>query len=215
MTRAPGTLFQKRAVDVHRVTDMLIRAEQTHRNNAWAAIAGGGMLCLVSVFLLTVLYELLPTPSIGGFKFTYIVVGIVGLPLLFWLAYKLQGSLLEATVPGSDLLQTRIVGRRVIPILFVAEIANIGPRLVLWGIAQVRGRSAFGTMSHDRLAAALVTLAEADGGISPAKLILPGESADQLEPLLGVLLYHELADLSKNADRVWITTEAKRKLAMV
>ena len=217
MTRAPAHLqYQRPTVDHAAVMDMLDRVEQSHRNNAWAGIAGGGVLCLFSVLLLTLIYYILAFGSIGGwgFKATYLIIGVVCLPLLFWIAYKLQGSVLEATVPGSDLLQTRIIGRRVIPLLVVGEVANIGPRLVLWGVSQVRGRSAFGPMSHERVGTALLTLVAADGGISPAKLILPGESADQLEPLLGVLLYFELADISKNADRVWVTTEAKRKLGM-
>ncbi len=212
MTRAPAHLFQRQAIDHDQVMAMLAKVEETHRNNAWAGIAGGAALCGVSVLILTTFYFLITFAWIVSFKVTYLVVGVVCLPGLFWVAHKLKGSILEATVPGSDLLQTRIVGRRVIPLLVVAEMANIGPRLVLWGVSQIRGRTAFGAIPPERVGAAVATLMAADAGISPAKLIQPGETADQLEPLLGVLLYYELADISKNADKVWITTEAKKKM---
>ena len=217
MTRAPAHIYQRPTVDQATVMDMLDRVEHTHRNNATAAVAGGAVLCLVSVLLLTILYYLLAFGGIGdlGFKWTYVIVGLVSLPLLFLIAFKLQGSVLEATVPGSTLLESRIIGQQVVPLLVVGEMANVGPRLVLWGISQLRGRSAFGTMQHERLAAALLTLIEADGGVSPAKLLLPGESADALEPMLGSLLYFELADIGKKGDRVWVTTEAKKKLGLV
>ena len=215
MTRAPGHLFQRRTIDPNVVLATLDRIEQTHRSNAWAAIAGGVVLCAFSVLLLCVFYVVISWSWIVNFKVTFLLFAVLFLPLLFLLAIKVQGSVLEATVPGSDLLQTRIIGGRVVGVLFIAEMANVGPRLTLWGISQVRGRSAFGTLPHDRVAAALLTLADADTGISPAKLLLPGESADMLEPILGTLLYFDLADISKNADKVWITTEAKKKLGLV
>jgi hypothetical protein len=217
MTRAPGHLFRRREIDPAVVLSALAKIDEQHRRKAWSALLGGTLLCGASVLILTIVYYLLDGfAPIGGHGFggTYGIVGAVCLPLLVLLAVKMPGSILEQTVPNSDLLQTRFIGRHLTMFLVVIEMANIGPRLTLWGVRQIRGRSAFGVVRRDRAAAALVTLAQADGSIPPAKLLLPGESADALEPLLGVLLYHDLADLSKRADRVWITTDAKRKLGL-
>jgi hypothetical protein len=51
-----------------------------------------------------------------------------------------------------------------------------------------------------------------DSGISPAALLLPGEPADRLAPLLAYLLYHEIIDLSKQGDRVWLISHIRRDL---
>ena len=206
--------LKRRRVDPTRVAQLLAQVESRHQRNAVTAIVGGSVLCALSVLILAVLWYVIPgTPSLGSFKDTYAVMAVVGLPLLFLLAYKLQGSVLEATVPGNDFMQNRFVARQVMLPLVMLETANAGPRLVLWGVQQVRGRGVFAAVPHARLGTALTTLLEADGSIPPAQLLLPGEPADQLEPLLGVLLLHELADLSKNADRVWATSKAKGMLA--
>lgn len=219
MTRAPANQFQPRQADPTAVAAALARIEEQHRNGAWAAVLGGSLLCLLTALALTLLYFLFSGFNwIGdwGFKPTYLIIAVVCLPALFLLAAKAQRPLPS---PGSDagLLADR--GREggsspLDPVKAAAERANMGPRLVLWGVQQVRGRSAFGAVSHERLSAALATLVTADAGVPPVKLLLPGESADQLEPLLGALLHHDMADLSKNADRVWITTEGKRKVGL-
>ncbi len=217
MTRAPGHLFRRRAIDPAVVVAALAKVEEIHRSRAWLALLGGSLLCGVSVVILTIFYYLLSGfVPIGnhGFGGSYLIIGVVCLPGLFLLAAKMPGSILENTVPGSDLLQSRFIGRHLTMVLVVIEMANIGPRLVLWGGTQLRNRSAFGAVPRDRAAAALIVLADAAGGVSPAKLLRPDEPPEVLERLLGVLLYHGLADVSKNGDRVWITTAAKERIGL-
>ena len=215
MTR--GHVFQRRTIDPELVSAALAQLEKEHRSRAWAAVLGGSILCGLSVLILTIVYYLFSgfAPISGtGFKGTYLTVGMICLPLLFLLAAKMPGSVLEQTVPGSDLLEGRFLGRQLTMGLVVVEMANIGPRLTLWGVVQLRARSAFGAVTRDRTAAALALLADANTAVLPVRLLLPGEPAERLEPLLGVLLYHDLVDLSKKADRVWITSEGKRKLGL-
>ena len=217
MTRAPAHLYQRPSLDHAGVMETLARMEHTHRNNATAAVAGGAVICLLVALVLTLLYQLMPTPSLGSFKVAYVVVAVVCLPGLFWLAWRYQRMPVDPTVDPADagLLSER--GRDDgPPLVNIGNRANVGPRLVLWGVDQLRHRrSAFGPVPHERVASALVLLAGADAAVSPAKLLLPGESADQLQPLLAVLLHHDLADVSKNADRVWVTTDAKKRLGLV
>jgi hypothetical protein len=227
MTRAPSHLFPPRTIEPARVQAALAQTESAYRNNAWTAILGGVVLCLIPPLLLTLLYLVLTHETIGGwgFEVTFVIMAILGLPGLFLLAQRVQRPLPGPATPASEQIRVRrddadndgdndetvVLARRAIG---WGERANLGPRLILWGIGRIRGRSAFGTVPSARVAAAVTTLALAGGAVSPAKLLLSGESADDLEPLLGVLLYHELADLSKRADRVWITTDAKRKLGL-
>jgi hypothetical protein len=100
------------------------------------------------------------------------------------------------------------------PVLVVAEIANFGPRLILYGVKTLRNRHWIGQPQPVRIAAAVAAMVAADKAIPPAKLLLPGETADDLDPVMAFLLYHELADMSKTGDRMWLTTEGKRKLGL-
>ena len=46
MARAPGHLFRQPTIDEPAILAMLAPVEQTHRNNATAAVAGGAVPCL-------------------------------------------------------------------------------------------------------------------------------------------------------------------------
>ena len=219
MTRPAGTPFTPRSIDAPTVLDALARMEHTHRNNATAAIAGGAGLSLAVVLGIAILYcviNLFSTIGGWGFTVTYLIMAAVFLPVMFFLAAKFQRGPPDPTGGGGWSMADRVLeDDDTSPLRKLGNFANLGPRLVLWGVDQLRHqRSAFGTVSHERVTAALLTLAASDAAVSPAKLMLPGESADHLEPLLAVLLGHDLAALSKAGDRVWITTEAKRKLGM-
>ena len=178
MTR--GHVFQRRTIDPELVGAALAQLEKEHRSRAWAAILGGSILCALSVLILTIVYYLFSgfVPISGtGFKGTYATVGMICLPLLFLLAAKMPGSVLEQTVPGSDLLEGRFLGRQLTMGLVVIEMANVGPRLTLWGIVQARARSAFGVVSRDRTAAALALLADANTAVLPGPAAAPGRAA--------------------------------------
>ncbi len=227
MTRAPGHIFQRRTIDPGQAIATLTKIESAQQNKALTALLGGAALCMLVVLGFTLLYAIATFMLTGGPSVTVVfcILPIFLLPPLFLIAKDLQRPLPGPDTPASEQLRLRrdddddtddndevkALARRG---KSLGERANLGPRLVLWGIARLRERSAFGTVPVDRVALALLTLVDAGGGISPVKILLPEESADQLEPLLGVLLYHGLADLSKRSDRVWITTDAKRKLGL-
>jgi hypothetical protein len=174
------------------------------------------VLCGFATLIITLLlFTLILTSPVGGsFLLTWIIVAIVTLPFSFLIAHYLKGSILEATVPDSDFMESRVGARVVGPFLVVAEIANFGPRLVLYGIKTLRNRHWIGQAQPARIAAAVATMIAADKAIAPAKLLLPGETADDLDPIMAFLLYHELADMSKTGDRMWLSTEGKRKLGL-
>ncbi len=204
----------RRGVDPALVTAFLKRCEQNHRTKTYLAIGGGAILSLVGPMLITVSFLTISLPMILKFGFwgTYALVAAVSLPVLFLLAYSVKGSILENQMPDGDSFGGRFVQRRVVGILLIAEIANIGPRLVLWGVARLQGRKRMGQIDLDRLTQAVGVLAATDGGVGPVKLLQSGESADHLAPLLGLLLFYDIADISKAGDRVWLSSDARRKM---
>jgi hypothetical protein len=147
-----------------------------------------------------------------GFWGTYCIIAAITLPIFFAMAYYIKGSVLERWVPDGDTLSGRFMRRTIAPNLIILEIANIGPRLVLWAISRFLGHNRVHGATPLRVAQCLATLKSANGGVSPAALLLPGEPADRLEPLLAYLLYNQLVDLSKRGDRVWLISHIRRDL---
>jgi hypothetical protein len=212
MTRAPATGFQRPAIDETLISEFLRKHDELQKRLMMGAIAGGVVICMISTLIITVIYMILANDT--SFMLTYIVIGIVTLPISFAIAHYLKGSILEATVPDSAFMESRMGARMVGPALVVAEIANFGPRLVLYGIKTLQNHHWIGQPQPARIAAAVAVMVTADAAVTPVKLLLSGETADQLEPVMAFLLYHELVDMSKTGDRLWLTTEGKRKLGL-
>jgi hypothetical protein len=167
---------------------------------------------LLTLFCLTLSLSLIAS---YGFWGAYGMIAAVSLPLFFLIAWKLRGSVLEHTVPDGDSLSGRFMQRWVAPLLIIVEIANIGPRLVIWAIERMRGHRRVRGMGLGRIAQAVEELTRAEQGISPAKLLFPGEPPKQLEPILAFLLYYEIVDLSKRGDRVWMLSTVRQRLESI
>lgn len=194
------------------------KRESAHVGRMVALVAGGIPLCFIGPFLITVLIWMFASREYLTFNFTstFLTVSAVAIPILFLIAAMVKGSILEA---GADAIDTDSLGghlaarRAALPML-ILEIGNIGPRMVLHAYRRISARRAAGCVPADRVAQALCTLAAAGGSAAPAKLLLANEPADQLEPLFAVLHFHELVDISKTGDRVWLTTPARTKLGI-
>jgi hypothetical protein len=152
-------------------------------------------------------------PKVFHFWPTFIWISVISLPLLYLFAWWLKGSILESSVETLDSIG-RFGRRRVALPLVILEMSNIGPRMVLYGIKLHRGRQRIGGADLERVALAVQTLASFDEGIPPAKLLRPGEPPAKLEALLGFLMFHDLADISKTGDRVWLRTETRQSLGI-
>jgi hypothetical protein len=200
----------RRGMDPALIFMFLQRCEQNHLAKTYGALFGGAMLSLIGPLVITFSSLILSMGLIidYGFWVAYLIIAAVTLPILFLIAYKVQGSILENTVADGAPFGAGFLVR----ILVVAEIANIGPRLVLWGIAQLRGRQPMGKADFDRLTEAVGVLSASDGGIGPVNLLKPGESADDLAPLLAILFYYDIADMSKAGDRIWLSSHAKEQI---
>jgi hypothetical protein len=207
------------ALDPAAAVAFVRKCESAHLGRMTALVCAGLPCCLLGPFFVTVLLWMRASRNFDlnfHFAATFWLVAAVMVPVMFLVAASVKGSILEAGADSfdTDSLGGHLAARRAALPMLVLEIGNIGPRMVLHFFRRTAARQRAGRVAADRLAEAVCTLASVDGGISPAKLLLPGESADVLEPLLGVLLFHELADLSKSGDRVWLTSPARRKLGL-
>jgi hypothetical protein len=194
------------------------KCESGHGGRMAALVCGGIPLCFLGPLFITVLVWMQAARLGREVEFwpMFGMVALVGIPILFLIAATVQGSILEAGAGeiDTDTFGGHIMARRAALPMLVLEIGNIGPRMCLHAWRRTSARRLAGRVSVDRVAKAICTLATAHGGISPAKLLLPGEPAEALEPLLGVILFHEMAGISKTGDRVWLATPVREKLGV-
>jgi hypothetical protein len=202
-------------VESRTLLPFLQKVQRKHQLESYAALFGGLILSLLGPLLLTFFCLLFSTTLIASYGFwgAYWIIAGVSLPIFYLIAYKLRGSVLEHMAPDGDSLSGRFMQRKVAPMLIIIEIANIGPRLVLWAIDRILGHRRVRGIGLGRIAQAVAELTTAHESISPAKLLFPDEPPKQLEPLLAYLLYHDIIDLSKRGDRVWLTSEFRRRFA--
>ena len=193
----------------------LRKIESTHRLKSILLLIFGVPLCFIGPLLFTFFAWLssLSRRHPWNFHFwpMFLLICALLLPLLFLLAGKLKGGVLDSSAETLDSMG-RYAARRVALPLVILEMSNIGPRMLLYGIQLHRGRQNTGGVSLERAAIALQTLAMFGEGVPPAKLLRPGEPPAQLEPLLGFLMFHDLADISTTGDRVWLRSETREKL---
>ena len=187
--------------------------QRAHMLQSYAAFFGGAALSLIGPMLVTMSFLLLSLSLIAdhGFWGAYWIIAGCTIPLFFFLAWSTRGSILEANLDG-DTSGGMFFGRMIVKWLIILEVANIGPRLVIWSIERFRGAHRVRRTKLGRVAQYVAMLAQANDSLKPAQLLFPEESADQLEPLLAFLLYHQIVDLAKRADRVWLSSIAREKL---
>ena len=206
-------ISKPRGPDTAAILAALKRYESAYRTKVTVAMLVGGVLSFLGPLILTCFVWLFAVHDHREFAFWrgYWIVTVVSMPIFYLLAIAVKGSVLESAAEGGA-LDNRFVARRIGIGLILAELANIGPRLVVYGWRKRGARRAAGQVDLSRVAAAVVALAVVDGSIGPVKLLQPGESPDVLESLLGFLLFYDIADVSKAGDRVWLSSGARAKL---
>jgi hypothetical protein len=206
-------ISKPRGPDTAAILAALKKFESAYRMKVVLAVIAGAALSFVGPLFLTGIIWLFAVRYHSEFAFWhgYLIIAICSMPIFYLLAAAVKGSVLESAAEGGA-LDNRFVARRIGIGLILAELANIGPRLVVYGWRKRGARRAAGQVDLSRVAAAVAALAVVDGSIGPVKLLQPGESPDVLEPLLGFLLFYDIADVSKAGDRVWLSSGAKAKL---
>ncbi len=92
------------------------------------------------------------------------------------------------------------------------DIFLTGPRFVLDALDKLRNANRVRGINLDRAAEIVATLNRADSGIPVEQLRRPNDAQGQLGGALAYLLFYEWIGISKNADRVWLESAARKRL---
>jgi hypothetical protein len=148
------------------------------------------------------------------------------IPLLFRLERRTRGNYLTDTVadvgptpavlsplggPGMDLLGWFGPSGRVRASGLV-ELFLFGPRLILDTLDRMRARRALHDIDRVRCAQALLRLLSSDPHTPAASLLDPGQSIDDILPILRYLYFHDWIGVSADLQRIWILSDARRTL---
>jgi len=144
-------------------------------------------------------------------------VGIVCLwflPILFLIEWVTRGKLLENTVDEVDGMGRFVAGRVVAGAVFV-EVCLWGPRMVSGGVRKQIGLTRHRRADRALAAAMLAELLNRGEGLAIGDLFaLARERDDAFSESLAYLMFHDLVDISKSGDRVWLCSEGKKSLGL-
>ena len=142
-------------------------------------------------------------------------VGMVSLwflPILFLIEWITRGKLLENTVEATSDTPRFIAGRAVAGAVFV-EMCLWGPRMVTGGIRKQFGLTRLRHADRRLGAAMLAELVNRGEGLPIGELyVLAKNNDDAFAEAMAYLMFHDLADVSKSGDRVWLCSDGKRAL---
>lgn len=163
-----------------------------------------------------------------GFSFlpVFCVCALVLVPVLFFLEWRTRGEFFLDTardwglgdnVNDLGMIQTSSHGEWELQTAAATwaayvEIFLLGPRITLNCVREIRIRRNLGPLDERRAADVVAALLDHDSGINPRTLLRLNETPDDLRPTLLLLVLLNIIDVSKDGQRVWILTEARRAL---
>jgi hypothetical protein len=210
---------QKRTLDAALILALIKEKERTQWTKICISLLLGMLLLPVGPLVINVAlwvpYQAVNVIFRNRFDRTFLfwphywIVAVISLPLLFLLATLVRGSPLDAAAENSGESFKWAFG--MVP-LALLEAGNIGPRLMVSGIRQWRVRRGLGAIDPNHLVDAILRLSDCMKSVSPLAILQPGQSANHLEQILPILLFYDIADISKTGDRVWLSSSAKRRL---
>jgi hypothetical protein len=134
------------------------------------------------------------------------------LPILFLIEWMTRGKLLENTVEETAGMGRFVAGRMVAGAVFV-EMCLWGPRMVTGGVRKQIGLTRHRHADRGLAAAMVAELINRGDGLPIGELFaLAGNRDDVFGDALAYLMFHDLADVSKTGDRVWLCSEGKKAL---
>lgn len=210
---------QRRTLDPAVALELMQQHERKYQIKAWTALLVGILLVplgpLIINSLIWMMYQGTNVIFRGkfdkgfGFWKTYWIVAVISLPILFLLAWLIEGSPVEAAAEGDSV----VWGAASVPLALV-ELGNIGPRLIFSSVRRRRRRRELGHADLQRLSMMVARLAECEEAVPPTILLQQGETRELLPQVLPLLQFYELVDVSKKGDRVWLHSVAKRRLGV-
>ena len=136
------------------------------------------------------------------------------LPILFFIEWITRGKLLESTVEDAGDMP-RFIGGRMVAGAFFVEMCLWGPRMVTGGVRRQIGLTRHRNADRALSAAMIAELLNRGDGLPIGELFaLAHGRDDKFGDALAYLMFHDLADVSKKGDRVWLCSDGKKALGV-
>jgi hypothetical protein len=156
-------------------------------------------------------------PSPTPWPVMLLICGAVMVPILFMVERATRGRFLEDTldrVGGATPLSGSFVYAEGLGLLVVFEIFLWGPRMTIAATKQLRAASRIAPASLAGPAAVLARLLQHNDGQSTADVMTQtGLGPTVFSDALAYLAFHDYVGISKDGTRVWLNTDARRRLA--
>lgn len=139
----------------------------------------------------------------------------VGIPLLFLLEYATRGQFYDAPdAPSPDSMGGDSPASRAGAYALVVEISLWGPRMVITGFKRLRDEGRFGNAAR-KTGAQIATclLNSEEGALNSGQIFTECKVDGELfADALAYLTFHDRVGISKDGLRIWIASEARRRL---
>jgi hypothetical protein len=133
------------------------------------------------------------------------------IPLGFFIARQGANSVISDAadeIGDSHWMARRSLGWMVVLLI----VSLLGPGVAWMGYRKLRAIIRFGRVSRDRATQALATLLGAGEGLDIFALLNSGERLEHVLSPLEYLSQYDWIGASKNGDRVWASSEARKRL---
>jgi hypothetical protein len=195
----------------------LRRLEAGFRGRWTLLILAGAAFCLIGPVLFGSglwLKHSTETPH-HGWWFWVGATALWFLPIMFVVEYMTRGKMFEEGAEALGDAARLPGGRGAAQGLVLVEMCLWGPRMVIGGTKKLYGLGQHRRADRKLASELLAVLANRGEGMPTAQLYpLANGNDDAFGDCLAFLLFHDLIGISKQGDRAWLLSEAKRSLRL-
>jgi hypothetical protein len=222
MTRAPASLTAKPRISVDDCQSRLAAMQRDFRARWIGLLALGAIVCMIGPVVIgsaiwAKQFGRRRGVVLGHAAHSWVAcVGMTALwflPILFVIEWLTRGKLLESVTDAAQDSYHPLFAGRALGGAFFVEVCLWGPRMVIGGTRRILDQSKHA--GADRLLCAKIVhaLAIRGEGAATAELFRHADGRDiAFGDALGCLMFYDVIGISKNGDRAWLLSEAKKTL---
>ena len=137
----------------------------------------------------------------------------IGIPLFLLLEYLTRGTYFEsATEDMQDRISPSAANRSAGAALLI-EISLWGPRMLIAGLTRLGGAARHKSDARRAAAGLLAVLLRREDGMTAGRAMAEAQlDADAFGDALAYLSFHQTVGISSDGARIWLLTDARRKL---